>query len=142
MSDWLIALLSVAIPVLLTGLFNIWLFRQQTQKEADKEKASIQKIMNEAWQMVNDELREEIDRYKGERKLLINKYQQLESDFDAARLEWQKKEAFYDATIAQQNEKILELQTELKKLKRTTDELESKTGPIPTQKRKPRDNSK
>jgi len=142
--DLIMSVLGVVVSAVLTFVFAVWMLNIQKRKnheqdeaEQDRLNAEREKYQAEVWRMVNDELRGELNRYKGERTLLISKYQQLEKDFVDARLEWQKKEAFYDATISQQNERILELQVELKKVKKTTDDLERKTGPIPTQKREP-----
>jgi len=58
------AFLSVLIPVFITGLVNIILFRFQMKKEEQQDKATANKIQSEAWEMLVGDLRLELERQK------------------------------------------------------------------------------
>lgn len=113
-------------------MFRIQKRENKKQEDAEREKleAERKKIEAEVWQMVNDELRDEIDRYKGERKLLIGKYTDLEKTFDSERVAWNKEKKFLEATIENLKEQLAELTSQLKSVKKRTDQLEKKTGPL------------
>ena len=117
----------------LAFIFSVWMLNIQKKKNAEKTQAEQEKINAErkrieaeVWQMVNDELRDEIARWRTEAHELRQEREQ-----------WLKKEAFLEATIDELKAQIKELNRKLREVKKDTDQLKSETGPIPAQKRKP-----
>ena len=58
MSEPLQTVLYIAIPILVTGTFNIWLFRLQTRRDAAKESVNIIAVMEEITDGLATQLRD------------------------------------------------------------------------------------
>lgn len=74
------------IPVLITGLVSLILFRWQMKKEKDKDSADASKSYGEAWNLLVDDLRAELMRQKEVRqekeKELLKEFDDLKDQID------------------------------------------------------------
>ena len=155
----ILSVLGLVVPGAMAFGFAVWMLNIQKKKNAAVEKAEQEKleaerkkIETEVWQMVNNELRDEIDRYKGERTLLIQKVDELtrkveffeteireserlhDEQLQKERRQFAIKEQGYLAAINGLNDKVDELQKvvtgtakQVNKVEKDTDKLKMET---------------
>lgn len=126
------SLWSVLIPVLITGLFNVVLFRLQVRKEKDKSSAEVRKveaeagkILGETWEQLVDDLRQELRRQREEREKkeieFIAKVEQLQSEIDTNAQYFQdlleKQRALHLGIVNELREELDQMHNENKLLK-------------------------
>lgn len=124
---------------LLSPFVALFLGYIQARDRRPREKADTNKSIAETWQILTNELQEEIDRYKDERSSLLDgvakletRLKQLEDErsndrvqFNEERKQWLIEKTSLMETINNLRDEVNRLQAQVNGVKKTTDELRS-----------------
>jgi TolA-binding protein len=103
--------------------------------QATSEISHTWKEITDALKNDNKDLRERLEKAEKRIDQLEDEQRQQQKDYDAElqrlAIEYAKKERGWQATLASMTERLQELEGEQRTIKKTTDELVKKTGPLP-----------